>query len=556
MKQILKNTLAILNQHEKRNLGSLILFNVIISVADIASLALLILIINFYAQTANSINPPWLPDWLFNRHSLLPIILFLVFFSVKNLAGYYIHQAQYRFVYNVAARLSEKNLLQFLQGTFVEYTSIDSAVQIRKISQQPIEFSHYVLAGIQQIITQAILIALTIIAIFLYNAALFLLLLVILLPPVILIAWLIKKRSKSTRIHAKTSSEKALQHLKEALSGFIESNIYDKHSFFVDRYTSYQQKLNSHLSQLQAVQGMPNRLIEVFAVLGLFLLITISHYTGSTNAISIMTLGAFMGAAYKIMPGVVKILNHISQVKAYEFTVNDLRKQRVDTLAINCSGLKTNIQSVKFKNVSFKYPDHSILGHFNFCVQAGDFLGISGLSGKGKTTVINLLLDFIKPHEGKIIFNNKAADDFPAKHFWKNISYVKQQPFLIHDTVLSNITLDGKWYNSKKLNEILKATGLKELISKYPEGLNKIVTENGKNISGGQRQRIVIARALYKEADLIILDEPFNELDHESEHLMLSYFQNLALSGKLIILITHNKKSLSYCSKIISLDED
>ena len=79
--------------------------------------------------------------------------------------------------------------------------------------------------------------------------------------------------------------------------------------------------------------------------------------------------------------------------------------------------------------------------------------------------------------------------------------------------------------------------------------------ENGKNISGGQQQRIAIARALYKNADLILLDEPFNELDEDSERLLLEHFRELAQQGKLIVLITHNKKSLSYCSQIISLHE-
>lgn len=92
-------------------------------------------------------------------------------------------------------------------------------------------------------------------------------------------------------------------------------------------------------------------------------------------------------------------------------------------------------------------------------------------------------------------------------------------------------------------------------IAQFPEGLNKMIMENGKNISGGQQQRITIARALYKNADLILLDEPFNELDEDAEISLLKHFRELAQQGKLVILITHNKKSLSYCTKIISLDE-
>jgi ABC-type bacteriocin/lantibiotic exporter with double-glycine peptidase domain len=93
------------------------------------------------------------------------------------------------------------------------------------------------------------------------------------------------------------------------------------------------------------------------------------------------------------------------------------------------------------------------------------------------------------------------------------------------------------------------------LIDSYPERINKIITEDGKNISGGQRQRIAIARALYKNSSLVILDEPFNELDRNSENMLLTHFAGLSEQGTMILLITHNKESLSFCNKIISLDE-
>ena len=141
------------------------------------------------------------------------------------------------------------------------------------------------------------------------------------------------------------------------------------------------------------------------------------------------------------------------------------------------------------------------------------------------------------------------------QQFWKNISYVKQQPLLIYDSILKNITLRENDFDFQKLEEVIRVTGLKELIDNYAEGYNKIITENGRNLSGGQRQRIAIARALYKESDLIILDEPFSELDWPSEEELLTYFSQLASAGKIIILITHNKESLSFCNKIISLDE-
>jgi ABC-type bacteriocin/lantibiotic exporter with double-glycine peptidase domain len=140
--------------------------------------------------------------------------------------------------------------------------------------------------------------------------------------------------------------------------------------------------------------------------------------------------------------------------------------------------------------------------------------------------------------------------------YWSRIAYVKQQSFLIHDSIRNNITLNGQPCDEERLKKAIDAAGLNVLIESLHGKMDTIITENGRNVSGGQRQRIVLARALYKEADLIILDEPFNELDEESECALLRYFRQLAQSGKMIILITHNKKSLSFCNKTISLHEE
>jgi ABC-type transport system involved in cytochrome bd biosynthesis fused ATPase/permease subunit len=129
----------------------------------------------------------------------------------------------------------------------------------------------------------------------------------------------------------------------------------------------------------------------------------------------------------------------------------------------------------------------------------------------------------------------------------------------LHDTVLKNITLTDGDYDRDRLDEILRVTGLEGLgagsESAVTVTLQKMITENGKNISGGQRQRIAFARALYKEADLLILDEPFSELDEVAERELLNYCLCVARQGKAILLITHNKKNLSLCHQTILLDE-
>jgi len=554
VKKISKNIFKILNHAEKEKFVKLILLDVVISILDISFLGLLLFVIHFYTDPLHSISSSNFQFTLFNKYPLLLIIAFFILFSIKNLFGFAILRMEMHFVYGVATRLSQKKLSNYLNGSFQSYVNIDSSVHIRSISQQPIEFGHYVLGGLQQIISQAVLITLTIIAILIFNPVLFLLLFAMLTPPIILTGFLMKKKLTTIRKMAKPFSEKTLQHLKEALGSYVESNLYGSKDFFSNRYLTSQSGFNKFLSEQQAIQNMPSRLIEVFAILGLFVLILINTFTANSNSIGLITLGAFMAAAYKIIPGIVKILNSNGQIKTYEFTINDL----LLNAEFEASEKKTagnRLYSIEFKDITFRYKEEVVLKNFSMNICTGDFIGLSGKSGKGKTTVINLLLGFLEADSGCIHMNNISTTAEARQQYWENISYVKQQQLMIHDSIINNITLSEISYDMQRLEKVINTAGLKELIDKYPEGINKIITEEGKNMSGGQRQRIALARALYKNADVIILDEPFNELDRNSENLFLQYFAQLSRQGSIILFITHDRESLSFCNKIISLDE-
>lgn len=531
----------------------LILMDVVISLLDIAFLAALIYVIHFYTEANHNIPFSFFPFMLFAKYPLSLIIVFFFLFAIKNGLGYLAFKMQYHFVYAVAARLSKNNLLHFLQGNYIDYIETDSSVHIRKISQQPIQFGHYVLGGFQQIVGQSILILLTIIAILIYSPFLFLLLLIILTPPIIIIGILIRRKLNAIRKTAKPVSERSIQYLQEALAGYIESKIFQRNDFFVDRYSTYQGKFNDFLSKQIVVQNLPSRFMEVFAVFGLLILIVLNFYSNNTGSIQLVTIGAFMAAAYKIIPGIAKILNSVGQIKTYNYTINDLLQDKALPAEENKTS-HTAISTIAIDNISFTYKEKKLLNNFSLEIAKGEMVGLSGISGKGKTTLINIILGFLQPQSGSVSINNKNTSSADRQQFHKSIAYVKQNAFFIHDTIFANIALSNS-YDEQQMKRVIEAAGLDTLTAQYPEGLHKIITENGKNISGGQRQRIVIARALYKDADVIILDEPFNELDRESENKLLQHCQALAAASKIILLVTHNKESLAYCNKIVSLDE-
>jgi ABC-type multidrug transport system fused ATPase/permease subunit len=569
----------ILTREEKTKLGWLMLLDIISSIADIISLALLLFIIHFYTENAYAGKLSFLPAWLTDHHSLWLIGIFFGLFTIKNGISFLIFSAQSRFRYGVASRISQNNLLRYLEGAYGDYTHTDSAVHVLKIAQQPIEFCQFMLAGIQQGLTEWTLIGVTVIAVLLFNAKLFLLLLVLLLPPVVIIGWLTKRRLHSSRVYIKTSRDVMWQHLQESIASFVESNLYDKVQFFTMRYGDAQRILNRHLSSLQAMQGAPSRLAEVFAVFGLLALIAIGHFSGNAHSTEFVTLGAFLAAAYKIIPGIARVLNISGQMRTYEFTLNGLLENAKSPAAAATPPIPANpsaiaspaeaiapapaeaitsaarIHSLECRHIGFHYDKMKILEDFNLQLQSGDFLGIQGDSGKGKTTLLNIIIGFINPEQGEVLINGTPNAHRHRKSYWHRIAYVKQQPFIIHDTLLTNITLLEEGYDEDRLQFALSVSGLDELIHKLPGGLLGMITEGGKNISGGQRQRISLARALYKNADLVILDEPFSELDEASEERLLHRFRLLAGEGKIIMMITHNKKSLSWCTRTLSLSE-
>jgi ABC-type multidrug transport system fused ATPase/permease subunit len=266
-------------------------------------------------------------------------------------------------------------------------------------------------------------------------------------------------------------------------------------------------------------------------------------------------------------------MNSVGQMNAYAFTVDHLMKARSG--ADDAAGMGTGrgeaanggeeaavngdavpaIHSVSFRRLSFSYQDRPVLHKQDLEIAAGEFIGICGPSGKGKSTILNLLLGFLAPDSGDICINGSPTDVLARRSFWSRIAYVKQQPFLLHDTIMHNITLGGWPDDGGRLLDAAGATGLLPLIDSFPEKWDKIIAENGKNISGGQRQRIAFARALYKNADLLILDEPFSELDESSEREMMDLCLDLTRHGKTVLLITHNQNNLSFCHKTIVLDE-
>ena len=184
-------------------------------------------------------------------------------------------------------------------------------------------------------------------------------------------------------------------------------------------------------------------------------------------------------------------------------------------------------------------------------------MGIRGASGSGKSTLFNLLLGFLKPTEGEIRIDGQLLTPDNRMGWHQRVGYVPQEIFVMDGTLLENIALGQSVPDRQKAQKVLEQVQLGEWLAELPEGLNTLLGESGSRMSGGQKQRLGIARALYKEADVLFFDEATSALDNRTEQEINRALQQLSASYQelTMIIIAHRESSLALCDRIFDLEK-
>ena len=210
---------------------------------------------------------------------------------------------------------------------------------------------------------------------------------------------------------------------------------------------------------------------------------------------------------------------------------------------------------ISFNNVSFKYDQNKILKNISFDVNKGDMVAIVGASGSGKTTLVNLIPRFYDKISGNILIDDFDIKDLSRSNIRSLIGIVSQESILFNSSIKENIVLgDSDENNYSRLKDSIDIANAQEFIEEFPEKLNYNVGDNGSNLSGGQKQRIAIARAVYSNCPILILDEATSSLDSESEKLVQNAIDKLMVD-KTSIVIAHRLSTIQNADKIIVLDK-
>jgi ABC-type bacteriocin/lantibiotic exporter with double-glycine peptidase domain len=374
---------------------------------------------------------------------------------------------------------------------------------------------------------------------------------------------IIKKRIISYGQLSTTSSENLIEDVQNMMNGIREISLYSKQAFFSDRIkkNSYTQMINSSLAN--AYTQLPKYFFDVFFV-NIFIIFLYfgKNYLSQKELIGVISVYGF--ALYRLFPSLFQIsvcitnlrfsyphLLKIAKLKEQIISSKYLSEEKNENLEKNFSIEK--IRVISLKNINLKYDKNSILNDFNIDLSIGDKIYITGDSGSGKTSVVDILCGFRKEFSGAIYINEQRLDKNNHDSFArKNISYCGQLPFVTRGTILENITMFGENIDKKKLEFAITASCLDEFINKNQLSMSHEMTDLGKNLSGGERQRIQVARCLYFEKPVIIFDESTSAMEINLEKRILENMKTF-LINKLFIFISHRTTYNNFFNKSLNI---
>jgi ABC-type multidrug transport system fused ATPase/permease subunit len=293
-------------------------------------------------------------------------------------------------------------------------------------------------------------------------------------------------------------------------------------------------------------------LSELSVIVGLTLLTILG--TGDVKAL----VGVFAVAAFRLLPALRGILMGWTQIQNTVPSLEIIETGLADANETDNYEMDISFEdSITIRNLTYGYDAGApVLDRFNCLIRKGEYVGFNGYSGVGKSTLFNLLLGFLKPQTGEVCVDAIPLTSENKTAWLGKIGYVQQDVFIFQGTLAENVALGYKHIDKEKVNRILKQVCLEPWAIELPQGIDTPMGEYGKRLSGGQRQRIGIARALYKEAEIILLDEATSALDNHTEMEINSMLAGLRkiYTGLTILSIAHRESSLSYCDRIITID--
>jgi len=501
-----------------------------------------------------------------NDHDTLIVAVLLLLvgaYLVKNIFLGFFYWKKISYITNLRMNLSNRLLKKYLYQPYTFHMQHNSGHLIQNVSTEVTIFTGRLLSSLLTLCTEMLVLIGLVILLFMIEPVGAFAVVMMLLGVGGAVLYFTRRHVISWGKMRQLHDGKRIQHLQQGLGGVKDVLFFNKQDYFLGEFC-YHNKHSARSDRLLSIlQEIPRLFFEQLAVVGVVTIVLIMMYRGQDINGVMVTLSVFVAAAFRLMPSVNRILVAIQAVRYSAPVLDKLSSDFSLKEAAGDEDGSDSKETISFNNylslqkVVYSYPGakEPSLNKVDIKINKGEIVGVIGASGAGKSTLVDAILGLLDADSGKVLVDGKDVSH--NLHGWqKLIGYVPQSIFLVDDTLRKNIAfgLDDDEIDDKLVWKAVKDAQLQDYVMSLPDGLDAIVGERGVRLSGGQRQRIGIARALYYDPELLVLDEATSSLDNDTESEIMKTVLSLE-SMKTIIIVAHRLTTVSECDLIYRLEQ-
>jgi len=539
------------------------------------------------ATNPESIQSITVLDWAYRKsgfetpQQFIPIVGFIIIaiFCIQALLYFAAQTYIFRYTHKQKSILISRLLKAYLKAPYTFHLNQNTASIIRNIITETNMFTNGCLLALLIFVTNGIVICVLTGLMAYSNSLLLVMVLVVLVPTFLLFSKLGHRFKRWGRIQSQTQKE-MISTINHGLGGLKETRVIGCESYFENQIDQQAQKYARAATLSQASNLLPNIFIKTSLIVFVVLFVSLFHvfFTESGQDLTAV-MGVFAVASVRLIPASSQFVQSMAKMRTSSYALNmlyldlkEIEKQKIHNRLEVLPDARTNgaahgknkgnqtlnfAKQIELINVTYRYPEASELSldQISFKIKKGESIALIGKSGAGKTTLVDVILGLLELEHGDIKVDGVSI--YENLRCWQNlVGYIPQSIFLTDDTIERNIAfgVPDEQIDEERLHKAIAAAQLEELVEQLPDGIKTGVGERGVRLSGGQRQRIGIARAIYHEREILVLDEATAALDNETESRVTAAINALA-GTKTLIVIAHRLSTVENCDRVYMLEK-
>lgn len=506
-------------------------------------------------------------SWLYNalnfssyqQFALAICVGVIVILLIKNIAILGLYRWERDYIYSLYKHLSTRLYRGYYHEGLGFVKRSNTAILNRNINVVSLTFVTGVLKPIATILGEGLLMVLIFIALLLYSPVVAIITIALFMPIVVIFYLMMRRRLNDIGERENVAQRTKGRIVAETFRGYADIEVGGAFAMNYKRFNDAIDEVVMLRKQHSSISMLPQIFTEVGLAVGFTLLIILS-ISGTTEDLTLL-LGILAIAGVRLLPSLRSIMASWSSIRYNRYTIDTLAESSYNDYSddINTTERIDFKHSIELRNIGFGFDDATtpLLNDLSLTIGKGERVGIKGASGAGKTTLFNLILGLYRPTAGAIYIDGEVLCEDNIRKWQNSIGYVSQSVFITDGSLVENIAfgIEANDVDYNRINEVIELSDLKAFVSSLPNGVHTHIGEQGSKISGGQRQRIGIARALYKNPDILLFDEATSSLDDHTEENINNAISKISESNHslTIVVIAHRESSLEYCDRIITL---